>query len=140
MIFLAARNFSGERLNSSRFLVQWLTTEFIFTQSFAALKIVKLQFLFGMINSNLYPISFSWGRKSRDGRHIVALEKELGRRYKRDYKRDQERIEMLGRRRHSKLEGLKRKKRSLEQLLRHFTETEVFNIYACVFANSIRIE
>lgn len=61
MIFLAARNFSGERLNSSRFLVQWLTTEFIFTQSFAALKIVKLQFLFGMINSNLYPISFLEG-------------------------------------------------------------------------------
>lgn len=52
----------------------------------------------------------------------------------------QERIEMLGRRRHSKLEELKRKKRSLEQLSRHFTETEVFNIYAYFFANSIRIE
>ena len=50
------------------------------------------------------------------------------------------RIEMLGRRRHSELEGLKRKKRSLEQLLRHFTETEVFNIYACFFPNSIRME
>lgn len=74
MIFLAARNFSGERLNSSRFLVQWLTTEFIFTQSFAALKIVKL--------GRQITVSLWERRNSRDGRHFVVLEKELGKRYK----------------------------------------------------------
>jgi len=45
-MFLAARKDSGERRNSSRFFVQWLTTVFIFIQVIPTTKMIKLRHYF----------------------------------------------------------------------------------------------